>query len=73
MLDSTARIEIRRHACAAGYSPHSVEHGIKWAEALGATSAREGYILTLSRIVYTPERLATGARVAIADGQGPQS
>lgn len=62
----------RKHITDAGYSLGDASSGIDYATAQGATEAREIYILAVSRILYTDEQLADGARFSVADGYGPQ-
>jgi hypothetical protein len=63
---------IRRHIYAAGYSKQDADAGIRYAAEQGDYTAREGYILAMSRILYSNDQLADGARFAVAEGHGPQ-
>lgn len=63
---------IRRHLAAAGNGADAIRTGIAYARAEGATSAREGYILAVSRILYTDEDLANGTRFSVEAGHGPR-
>ena len=71
-ISANARRTIRRHLKKAGYSTKEVAAGLAYAAAQGATSTREAYILTVSRILYTADDLAEGARFAVEDGFGPR-
>jgi len=71
-LTKTACATIRRHCYAAGYSPKAVADGIAYAEANCAAGARDGYVLTMSRILYSDDQLADGSLFSVDAGVGPQ-
>ena len=63
---------IRRHITDAGYSDADARHGISWAKSRGFATARDGYALAMSRILYSDEQLAEGAHFPVAHGRGPR-
>lgn len=63
---------IRRHIAAAGYSKEQIDAGLSYAREHGDYTAREGYILAMSRILYTDWQLADGARFSVEVGYGPK-
>lgn len=61
MTSNTART-IRRHIAAAGYSAQSINKGMAFARNEGAVSQEDGFALAMSRILYSDDQLADGAR-----------
>lgn len=71
MTDSITRA-IRRHLYAAGYSKDQATAGLAYAASTGPYTVREGYILAVSRILFTDGQLADGERFTLEDGYGPR-
>jgi len=65
------RRRIRRHIAAVGYGDAQITSGLAWATEQGFSTAREGYILAMSRILYDDGQLADGARFSVESGYGP--
>jgi hypothetical protein len=65
-------LEISRHIREAGYSDAEIKAGLAYACQQGPYTAREGYILAMSRILYSDGQLADGARFSVEAGFGPQ-
>lgn len=63
---------IRRHLAAAGYDKAQADHGIAYARSKGNYSARDGYILAISRILYDDAQLENGALFEVEAGHGPR-
>ena len=63
---------IRRHIAAAGYTKEQIDAGLAYTREQGEYDAREGFILAMSRILYSDEQLEDGARIAVETGFGPQ-
>jgi len=63
---------IRRHIAAAGCSVGQINEGMAYAKSKGYDTAREGYILAVSRILYSDDQLADGEMFTVADGFGPR-
>lgn len=72
-MNANAARRICRHIAAAGYSAAQIREGICYATAQGASDAREGYILAMSRILYSPEQLEAGDRFSVEAGAGPRA
>lgn len=62
---------IRHHLTLAGYSPSEIKTGITYAASKGDYGAREGFVLAVSRILYSDDQLADGAVFFLAEGYGP--
>lgn len=63
---------IRRHIYAAGYTKKDVDLGLAYAKSQGDYTAREGYILAMSRILLSEDQLQRGIRFAVEEGCGPR-
>jgi hypothetical protein len=57
-----ARSQIRRRCYANGYTPQQVTNGIWFAYGAGATDAETGFVLAMSRILYSDAQLREGVR-----------
>lgn len=57
-----AREEVIIRLRATGYWPSDIEKGLAFADAEGATTNEEIFTACLSRILYSDEQLANGAR-----------
>ena len=70
----TAKVNriIRHHIKKAGYSNEQINYGLSYAFAQSPYSAREGYILSMSRILFIDKQLAAGERFAVECGFGPR-
>ncbi len=71
-MNANTRRTIRRHIATAGYSADAIRRGLDYAAAEGASTAREGYILAMSRILFTDRDLASGVRFGVEIGAGPR-
>jgi hypothetical protein len=71
-MDANTRSRIRRHIANAGYSATAIRQGLDYAKAEGATTGPEGYILAMSRILFTDDDLARGVRFSVENGAGPR-
>lgn len=45
-----------------GLSAEEVECGMDYAEAMGAVTTRDGFVLAMSRVLFTDAQLAAGIR-----------
>lgn len=45
-----------------GLSAEEVERGMEYAEAMGAGTTRDGFVLAMSRVLLTDAQLAAGVR-----------
>lgn len=72
MMNANMARTIRRHIAAAGYSANAIRKGLDYAKSEGASSAREGYILAMSRILYSDGQIAMGDRFIVETGAGPR-
>lgn len=45
-----------------GLSAEEVERGMDYAEAMGAGTTRDGFVLAMSRVLFTDAQLAAGVR-----------
>ncbi len=71
-MNTNTRRTICRHIAAAGYSDSAIRLGLDYAKAEGASTAREGYILAMSRILYSDGQLEAGDRFSVENGAGPR-
>lgn len=74
MLDGTSRTEwpcrlrastvgtLVRLLSEHGLSAEEVERGMGYAEAMGAGTTRDGFVLAMSRVLFTDAQLAAGVR-----------
>lgn len=72
-MTTNTRRTIRRHIAHAGYSAAAIRRGLEYAATEGASTAREGYILAMSRILYRDGQLEAGDRFSVEVGSGPRA
>lgn len=61
------RATVRRRCTAAGYSPQQITNGLWFAYGAGATDAETGFVLTMSRILYSDAQLRDGVRYTVQE------
>jgi hypothetical protein len=49
-----------------GMSDDDIERGLEYADLQGARTTREGYVLAMSRVLYTDDQLASGSVFSFA-------
>jgi hypothetical protein len=54
-----------------GLSADEIDRGLAYAEELGAATAREGFVLAMSRVLYSDAQLAAGCRFRFPDEEEP--
>jgi len=67
-VSPTVHRTVMHKLAAGGYSPMQIRDGLAYAVAEDATTVREAFILAMSRILYSDEQLADGARYAAEEG-----
>ena len=65
-MTKTEIAKVRRQIQAAGYSAKEASTGLRYAKDHDAADAREGLSLAMSRILYSDDDLADGARYGVA-------
>jgi hypothetical protein len=64
-FDRSARPVIRAELAAGGYTSAQIDRAMEYAHEQGACTGLDGYVLAMSRILYTDEQLADGARFCV--------
>jgi hypothetical protein len=67
VLAERSATALARMLAARGLPENEIDRGLEYVATSGAQTMREGFVLAMSRILYSDEQLAAGLRFTLAE------